>query len=181
MHDFPGTRLILMTLLKTGRSPDDKRTLEERYNIIMEAIFGKKAKQHFIKKPVGGQKKNIKKWIPYELVLLGMYLEEQKSGDTSRYQLAKKFIKFIRYNADDKSAILRLSNDYKKAKIRLEDVGYRNIIRYYCTKPDPRGNFDDLDLLHEIFVKEALENVGWYFDERELEFDPEQLKWLEEE
>ncbi len=157
--DLFGAEEIIKTLVKHETSKDEKRTLEERYNIIIEAIYGSDAEHYLIKSP--SNRPRERNLIQFELLLVNMYEAEQENNYETYKELAENFIDNTHYSGLKENAVKRLAARYSKNKNRLSDAEERKLIKHRNKVDDDQWGYDGIYHEEMLRLSEVLMENGW--------------------
>lgn len=157
--DLFGAEQIIRTLIKHGTSKHETRTHEERYNIIMDAIYGNDAEDYLIKSP--SNRPRERSIIKFELLLVEMYEAEQEQEYKTYRELAEDFVDETHFIGERNNAIKRLAARYSKNKDRLSSTEERDLIKHRNEIDDNQWGYDGC--LHEEMMRlnEVLWENGW--------------------
>ena len=129
MHKYVGTEQIIRFLLQECAAEEENRSIEDRYNIILEAIYGENYKEIlFIDSGQGRPNSKTKSGNPYWFLLLDMY-EAWTTGEYKSFKdLAEHHIDEMEFHGNRTIAVKNLASDFSKALSDLENPRFRESV-----------------------------------------------------
>lgn len=159
MMDLFGAETIIKTIINHETNEDEKRTLEERYNIIIEAIYGSNTEHYLIKPP--SHRPRERNPIQFDLLLLEMYEAKQENDYKTFKELAEDFIDETHFVGRKDNAVKRLAARYSENKNRLSDPEEREFIKHRNEIDDNQWGYSGLHHEEMLRLAEVLWENGW--------------------
>lgn len=158
MHLFAAEQIV-KALVAHGTSEKEQRTLEERYNIIVEAIYGENADEHLLKNP--SHRPRINTIEHHDYILLQMYEMSQKDEDLTQKDLAEMFVDEINFKGTRRNAVDRLTTKYRNKLPELKNPEEQELIKFFARIHGDQHGYDGF--LHEEMevIKKLLIDNGW--------------------
>jgi len=163
MHKFIGTEAIIKALLDNGAHPNEKKTFEARYNLVMDAIYGDGAEEYYIHAKKGRPKLSTGDGLTYDLVLVEMYEYAQTQPPMTNKDLAALFVHRVEFIGTPRNATKRLADQYSQRQDKLHDAGWRKGVREIAKAQEENWGYSGhmSDQITEI--KAFLGDHGWSF------------------